>query len=419
MQISNTSSQARSARWSARSTDMRGFDFETDLDALRERALLRRRKVADTQCQPETIVDGKPVLAFCSNDYLGLAAHPQIAHTLAAAALQHGVGSGASHLISGHHRLHEELEERLARFTGLQRALSFSTGYMANLAVITSLAGRGDAVFSDALNHASLIDACRLSRAEIHRYAHRDVASLSEKLAKSNVRRKLVLTDAVFSMDGDLTPLPQLLELCERHDAMLVVDDAHGFGVLGVNGRGSLSHFGLASPVGPISNRIAYMATLGKAAGVAGAFVAGSAGLIEWLLQKGRTYIFTTATPPALAAAQSKAVELIDQSEQRRAHLKALIARFRSGLKLQRWKLMSSETPIQPLVIGENEETLQVAERLMDAGLWIPAIRPPTVPPGSARLRITLSAAHTEAHVDRLVSALQHAEAAVTATAVR
>jgi len=392
---------------------MRDFDFDSGLDALRERALLRRRKVAGSACQPQTVVDGKTVLAFCSNDYLGLAAHSQIAETLAAAALRHGVGSGASHLISGHHQLHETLERDLARFTGLERTLSFSSGYMANQALITSLVGRGDAVFSDALNHASLIDACRLSRAEIHRYPHLDVAALAAQLAQSNAARKLIVTDAVFSMDGDIAPLPQLLELSERHDALLVVDDAHGFGVLGANGRGSLSHFGLASP------RIAYMATLGKAAGVSGAFVGGSAGLIEWLVQKGRTYIFTTAAPPAIAAAQSKALELIEQDEQRRTHLRELIARFRTRLRLRRWSLIESQTPIQPLLIGENDEAVQVADRLMDDGLWVPAIRPPTVPAGTARLRITFSAAHSHAHVEQLVDALQRAEAAATSEAMR
>ncbi|MGD2139253.1 MAG: 8-amino-7-oxononanoate synthase [Burkholderiales bacterium] len=389
------------------SADMRGYDFDSDLDALRQHALLRRRKVADTACQPETVVDGKPVLAFCSNDYLGLAADPQIAGAMADAARDHGVGSGASHLISGHHRLHEQLEAALARFTGMGRSLTFSTGYMANLALVTSLVGRGDAVFSDTLNHASLIDACRLSRAEIHRYPHRDSALLDALLASSDARRKLVVTDAVFSMDGDIAPLPELLAICEQHDALLVIDDAHGFGVLGADGRGSLSHFGLASP------RIVYMATLGKAAGVAGAFVAGSASLIEWLLQKGRTYIFTTAAPPAIAAAQSKAVELIEHGEQRRAHLNALIAQFRKQLVLRRWSLLESRTPIQPLLIEGNEETLEVAARLMDEGLWVPAIRPPTVPANTARLRISFSAAHTEAHVERLVDALQRAETGV------
>ena len=398
---------------------MHEFDFESGLDALRERALLRRRKVASAACQPQTVVDGRPVLAFCSNDYLGLAANSQIAEALAAAALRYGVGSGASHLISGHHQLHETLEGELARFTGLERTLSFSTGYMANLALVTSLVSRGDAVFSDTLNHASLIDACRLSRAEIHRYPHCDLEALAAQLAQSKAARKLIVTDAVYSMDGDIAPLPQLLELSEHHDALLVVDDAHGFGVLGTSGRGSLSHFGLVSPVSNAPSRIAYMATLGKAAGVSGAFIGGSAGLIEWLVQKGRSYIFTTAAPPAIAAAQSKALELIEHDQQRRDHLMDLIARFRSRLQLQRWSLIESQTPIQPLVIGENDETVQVADRLMDEGLWVPAIRPPTVPVGTARLRITFSAAHSHAHVDRLVDALQRAETDTTTEAVR
>ncbi len=402
-------------RWSAAaiapcstpSRDMSSFDFEHELDLLRKQSLIRRRKVADSACGPEVIVDGKPVLAFCSNDYLGLAAAPEIADALSIAARTHGVGSGASHLISGHHRLHEQLETRLAQFSGLARTLTFSTGYMANMAVIAALAGRGDAVFSDALNHASLIDACRLSRAEIHRYPHCDVAALASQIAQSDARRKLVVTDAVFSMDGDIAPLSDLLELCERHDAMLVVDDAHGFGVLGVNGRGTLSHLGIASP------RIVYMGTLGKAAGVAGAFVGGSSNLIEWLLQKGRTYIFTTAAPPPLAAALLKAVDLVEHGNHRRTHLQHIVERFRTRLQTPRWKLFDSQTPIQPLVIGSNDETLRLAEALMNEGLWVPAIRPPTVPAGSARLRITFSAAHTETHVDRLVDALQRAAATV------
>ncbi len=395
---------------------MTAFDFERDLEALRAQGLFRRRKVADSACRPELTVDGKPAIAFCSNDYLGLAAQPEIAAALGDAARRHGTGSGASHLISGHHRLHEALEARLAQFTGTQRALTFSTGYMANLALITSVCGRGDAVFSDQLNHASLIDACRLSRATIHRYAHRDVDALAAQLARSDARRKLVVTDAVFSMDGDIAPLPELLELCERHDAMLVVDDAHGFGVLGANGRGTLSHFGIDLQGAAASRSgtapLAYMATLGKAAGVAGAFVAGSASLIEWLLQKGRTYIFTTAAPPALAAGLIEALRLLEQGDDRRAHLQELIARFRNTLRTRRWVLLDSATAIQPLVIGSNEEALRVADALMAEGLWVPAIRPPTVPAGTARLRLSFSAAHTETQIDRLVAALHRAEAA-------
>jgi len=385
---------------------MTAFDFERDLEDLRSQGLLRRRKVTDSPCSPELTVDGRSVVAFCSNDYLGLAAQPEIAEALASAARQHGVGSGASHLISGHHRLHEALETRLASFIGMERALTFSTGYMANLALITALCGRGDAVFSDQLNHASLIDACRLSRATIHRYPHRNVAALADQLARSDAARKLVVTDAVFSMDGDIAPLPELLSLCEQHDALLIVDDAHGFGVLGDNGRGTLSHFNMAG----LSSRVVCMATLGKAAGVAGAFVAGSDKLIEWLLQKGRTYIFTTAAPPALAASVIKAIDLIEQGDDRRTRLNNLIARFRETLRPRRWRLMDSVTAIQPLVIGSNAEALHVADNLMDQGLWVPAIRPPTVPAGTARLRLSLSAAHTEAHIDRLVSALQRAE---------
>ncbi|NIO41688.1 MAG: 8-amino-7-oxononanoate synthase, partial [Burkholderiales bacterium] len=356
-------------------------------------------------CGPELAVDGKLVVAFCSNDYLGLAAAPETAQALASAAKKFGVGSGASHLISGHHRLHQQLETCLADFTSLARTLAFSTGYMANLAVITALAGKEDAVFSDSLNHASLIDACRLSRATIYKYAHRDIVSLSNLLAHSNAQRKLVVTDAVFSMDGDLAPLPELLELCDTHDAMLVVDDAHGFGVLGDSGRGTLSHFGIKS------SRVIYMATLGKAVGVAGAFVGGEENLIEWLLQKGRTYIFTTASPPALAASTIKAIDLVVRADERRAHLQKLIERFRVQLRPKRWKLLDSQTPIQPLVIGSNSEALAVAEALMNEGLWVPAIRPPTVPNGTARLRLSFSAAHTEAHVDRLTDALERAEA--------
>jgi len=388
---------------------MSAFDFESDIDSLREQTLFRRRRVVESACGPELTVDGEPVLAFCSNDYLGLAAEPAIAEAVAEAARQHGVGSGASHLISGHHSLHEALESRLADFTGMERALSFSTGYLANFALITAIAGRGDAVFSDALNHASLIDACRLSRADVHRHPHKDVRSLASNLARSTARRKLVVTDAVFSMDGDIAPLPEYLALCERHDAMLVVDDAHGFGVLGASGRGTLALLGVSSP------RIAYMATLGKAAGVAGAFVAGSAGMIEWLLQKGRTYIFTTAAPPLLSAGAMKALELIEHGDHRRRHLRRLVARLREGLRPARWSLLDSETAVQPLVIGGNAETLRVADALLAEGVWVPAIRPPTVPAGAARLRISLSAAHTEAHVDRLVEALRRVEAATGA----
>jgi 8-amino-7-oxononanoate synthase len=286
----------------------------------------------------------------------------------------------------------------------MPRALFFSTGYMANLGIITALTEGGGggvaAVFSDALNHASIIDGIRLSGAQKHIYPHADLAVLESLLADSSAPRKLVISDAVFSMDGDLAPLPQLLALCERYDAWLIVDDAHGFGVLGPQGRGSLAQFDLHSP------RLVYVGTLGKAAGIAGAFVAAEQNVIEWLLQRARTYIFTTASPPLLAHALLRSVDLIEQGDVRRAHLQVLIGQLRDGLKLKRWRLLDSMSPIQPLILGENSEALRVAAALLDAGLWVPAIRPPTVPAGSARLRITLSAGHTVEQVQRLIDAL-------------
>ncbi len=374
--------------------------------AKREAAgLLRRRRVADGPQQPQLRVDGAPLLAFCSNDYLGLASHPALVAALQRAAAEHGVGSGASHLISGHHRLHEMLEAELARFVGLPRALLFSTGYLANLGVVDALVGRDDAVFADRLNHASLNDAAVLSRARLHRYAHGDVAALERLLSRSTARRKLVISDAVFSMDGDIAPLPQLLQACERFDAWLLLDDAHGFGVLGAHGRGTLEHFGVHHP------RIVYMATLGKAAGVAGAFVAGDAVLVEYLLQQARTHTYTTAAPPALSAALLAALPLIAEEVWRRDRLQALSGQLREGLTGLRWRLMPSSTPIQPLLVGSGDEALRVSAHLLREGLLVPAIRPPTVPQGTARLRITLSAAHRPEHVARLVDALRAAAA--------
>jgi 8-amino-7-oxononanoate synthase len=283
----------------------------------------------------------------------------------------------------------------------LPAALLFSTGYMANIGVVTALLGRDGAVFADRLNHASLNDAALLSRAKFHRYPHNDLAALDAQLGASPAQQKLVLVDAVFSMDGDLAPLPALLALCERHDAWLLVDDAHGFGVLGQNGRGALSHFGLASP------RIIYMATLGKAAGVAGAVVAGAAEVIDWLVQTARTYIYTTATPPLLSAALLASMDLIEAGDTQRAQLQALIVQLRDGLVDSRWSLMASDTPIQPLLIGSNAATLAASQALLERGMLVAAIRPPTVPVNAARLRITLSAAHTQAEVAGLVAALQ------------
>ena len=364
------------------------------------RGLRRVRRVLASPQRARVTVDGRDYVAFCSNDYLGLAADPRLAAAAREGIDRYGVGGGASHLILGHGTAHHELEEALAQFVRLPRALLFSTGYMANMGVVSALTGRGDAVFADKLNHASLNDAALVSRAAFKRYAHNDLDALARLLATTTARRRLVVTDAVFSMDGDIAPVAALLELCERHDAYLFIDDAHGFGVLGEAGRGTLEHFGITS------DRIIYMATLGKAAGVAGAFVAGDETLIETLIQNARTYIYTTATPPLLAHALLASLQIIAQEEWRRERLRALIAQLRDGLAASPWQLMPSETPIQPLLVGGNDAALALSARLAATGLLVPAIRPPTVPQGTARLRISLSADHEAADVARLVAAL-------------
>jgi len=379
-------------------------EFSNELAALDAQALRRRRRVVDSPCAPELVVDGRPMLAFCSNDYLGLANDPALIAAAQEGAMRYGLGSGASPLVCGHMTPHAALEKRLAGFAGFERALLFSTGYLANLGTVPALVSRGDAVFSDRLNHASLIDAARLSRAELNVYPHCDLSALGAALAASRAKRKLIVTDAVFSMDGDLAPLPELLALAERHKAWLLVDDAHGFGLLGPQGRGSAAHFQLASP------RLIVMGTLGKAAGGAGAFVAGSENAVEWILQKARTYNISTPEPALIAHALLTAIDLIEQGDARRENLAARIAQLRKTLKPKRWTLLPSETAIQPLVIGGNAETMDVAAKLYARGLWVPGIRPPTVPAGSARLRITLSAAHTETQVTRLVEALKELE---------
>ena len=364
------------------------------------RGLRRVRRLLASPQRARVTVDGSDYVAFCSNDYLGLAADPRLAAAAREGIDRYGVGGGASHLILGHGTAHHELEEALAQFVRLPRALLFSTGYMANMGVVSALTGRGDAVFADKLKHASLNDAALVSRAAFKRYAHNDLEALARLLATTTARRRLVVTDAVFSMDGDIAPVAALLELCERHDAYLFIDDAHGFGVLGEAGRGTLEHFGITS------DRIIYMATLGKAAGVAGAFVAGDETLIETLIQNARTYIYTTATPPLLAHALLASLQIIAQEEWRRERLRALIAQLRDGLAASSWQLMPSETPIQPLLAGGNDAALALSARLAATGLLVPAIRPPTVPQGTARLRISLSADHEAADVARLVAAL-------------
>lgn len=383
-------------------------EFPARIAALDAAHLRRRRRAVVPAGGAHLLVDGEPMLAFCSNDYLGLAGHPALADAACAGAREFGVGSGGSPLVSGHSAANAALETDLARFVGLPRALYFYAGYATNIGIVPALVGDGDAVFSDALNHACLIDGARLSRAHIHRYPHADLAALDAALASSPARRKLVITDAVFSMDGDVADIAALLALCERHDALLLLDDAHGFGVLGPQGRGALAEAGLVGP--QAARRVLYMATLGKAAGVAGAFVAGDDALVEWLLQKTRSYTFATAAPPLLARALQASLALIEAEDWRREHLARLVQRLRSGLapvlRGTHWQLGASRTAVQALVIGANDEALAAMEGLRQRGLWVPAIRPPTVPEGTARLRIALSAAHTEADVDRLVQAL-------------
>ena len=388
-------------------------DIDRKLDALAAHSLVRKRRVTDGVCAPRQIVDGRELLAFCSNDYLGLASHPLVIEALRAGATLYGAGSGASHLVSGHGRAHHVLEERLAEWLAPHleqaRALTLCTGYMANLAILTALGLDADAmIFSEELNHASLIDGARLAKAGVTVYPHGDVDALEAQLKASSAATKIVVTDSVFSMDGNLAPLPALLAVCERHGAWLVVDDAHGFGVLGTNGRGALEHFGLRSP------NLVYMGTLGKAAGVGGAFVAAHASVIELLVQRARPYIYTTACPPALAHALLASLDIIGgaEGESRRAHLAGLVRQLRESLDFQRWKLAASTTAIQPVIIGSNDAALRASATLHEQGLWVPAIRPPTVAPGTARLRVTLSAAHGIDDVAQLAQALNRLEKA-------
>jgi len=365
------------------------------------------------------LIDGQQRLSFGSNDYLGLSQHPALMAAAHDAIDRYGVGATASPLVCGHSPAHEALEAELAAMVGLPRALYFYAGYAANVGAIPALVGRGDAVFSDALNHACLIDGIRLSRGELNVYPHGDLVALAQALQASTAQRKLVVTDAVFSMDGNVVDVPALLDLCERHDAWLMIDDAHGFGVLGAHGEGTLSHQGIAGREGIAPawqgclDRLVYMATLGKAAGVAGAFIAGNPAMVEWVMQKARTYMFATAAPAVVAESLRAALRVMQDEPQRRAHLQTLRQRLRDGVEAARlpWTLMPSETAIQPLVIGSNAEAMQVMAALDAQGVWVPAIRPPTVPEGTARLRISLSAAHTVDHIDRLVAALAQAAA--------
>jgi 8-amino-7-oxononanoate synthase len=366
----------------------------------REQHLYRQRKVITSPQGPVVHVDGRPLISFCSNDYLGLANHPQVIKALQQGAERYGVGSGASHLISGHSEAHHTLEQELAEFVKRPRALLFSTGFMANLGIITALFGKDDAIFEDRLNHASLIDAGLYSGARVQRYLHADPHSLQNYLAKIPATQKLIVTDGVFSMDGDIAPLPDLVKLAAEHNAWLMIDDAHGFGVLGEAGRGSVEHFGLNDSI-PV-----YMATLGKALGTFGAFVAGSEELIETLIQLARSYVYTTALPPAVAEATRASLTLVQQEPWRRDKLRSLISRFRQGAQQLGLALMDSVTPIQPLLVGDSQTALRHSDALLDKGFLISAVRPPTIPQGSARLRITFSASHEEQQIDQLLEAL-------------
>jgi 8-amino-7-oxononanoate synthase len=382
-------------------------DFKQELAELAKHSLARTRRVVAGAQGPVLEVDGRACLSFCSNDYLGLANHPEIVAACVTAAGEYGVGAAASALLCGHSAAHEQLERELAAFSGLPRALYFSNGYMANIGIVGALVGAGDAVFLDRLSHASLIDGARLCGAELRVFPHNDTARLEQVLARSKHACKLVVTEAVFSMDGDLAPLAELAALCARHGAWLLVDDAHGFGVLGPQGRGSLAHVGLQAP------HVLYMGTLGKAAGVAGAFAAGDAGLVEWIMQRARTYMFTTANPPLLAAAASASLAIVARDEWRRARLRELAALLRQGLQGLPWPLLPSASAIQPLIVGDNAAARALAQVLRERGIWAPAICPPTVPKGTARLRISLSALHTREHVERLIAALRDAAAAL------
>lgn len=377
-------------------------ELSAELNNRKQQFLYRQRRTLETPQKPLVEVDGREYLAFCSNDYLGLANHPEVIRSFQNAANIYGVGGGASHLVNGHSKAHHDLEEALAEFTGRPRALLFSTGYMANLGAVNALLDKQDAVFEDRINHASLLDAGLLSGARFQRYLHNDVESLDKRLGKTEARRKLVVTDGVFSMDGDLADLPAISSVCEKHRAWLMVDDAHGFGCLGKNGGGCAELFDMSTDQLQV-----LVGTLGKGFGTAGAFVAGSEELVETLIQHARTYIYTTSMPPAVAAATLTSLKILQTENWRREKLETLIKQFRTGCEQIGLQLMDSPTPIQPILIGESDKALEMSQGLEQEGIFISAIRPPTVPQGSARLRVTLSAAHDEEQVNTLLNKLE------------
>jgi 8-amino-7-oxononanoate synthase len=375
--------------------------LQAQLNLRREEHLYRTRLNVASGCSSTLSVEGRSLINFCSNDYLGLASHPDISLALKQAADLYGTGSGASHLVSGHSVVHQKLEEQLAQYTGRPRALLFSTGYMANMGVINALVGRRDLVLQDQLNHASLLDGGRLSQADFKRYKHVDMASLEQRLEQSSAERKLIVSDGVFSMDGNLAPLSEISTLAEKHNAWLMVDDAHGVGVLGPQGGGLVEQLGMNLKQVPV-----LVGTLGKSFGTFGAFVAGSEALIETLIQFSRSYIYTTALPPAVAAATLASLKIVRQESWRRDKLVQLVTRFRRGAEQIGLQLGASNTPIQPVLINNDAKVMQVGQSLRDAGFLVGAIRPPTVPVGTGRLRITFSADHSEEQVDQLVAAL-------------
>lgn len=376
-------------------------DLKIDLKERKRKHLYRWRRIVDGPQQPEMVIDGRKVVSFCSNDYLGLANDPEVKFAFINGIKKYGSGSGSAHLVNGHFTVHHALEEELAEFTGHARALLFTTGYMANLGIAQALVGKGDSIFQDRLNHASLIDGGLLSGAKLKRYAHNNPFDLEHKLDISKNGEKLILTDSVFSMDGDIADLPHLTRLSKQNDAWLMVDDAHGFGVLGKNGKGAFEHFELSIDSSPV-----YMATFGKALGTSGAFIAGSEVMIETIIQKARTYIYTTATPPSIAEATRASLNLIKNNSSFRDKLYDNIAYFKKCCEQTGLQLNKSQTAIQPLIIGNEEKTLIISENLFEQGILVSAIRPPTVPVGTSRLRITLSAAHSHHQIDKLVSVL-------------
>ena len=371
------------------------------LQQQRQNHLYRRPRLTESAQQPLMTIDGKQLLTFCSNDYLGLANHPKLIEAFTSAAKRYGVGSGSAHLINGHNVEHQLLEEELATFTGRQRALLFSTGYMANLGAIAALSEKGETIYQDRLNHASLIDAGRLSDATMWRYAHNDIDNLNKRLGRHSESCSMIITDGVFSMDGDAAKLSELAVVAEQNQSWLMVDDAHGFGVLGESGAGLVEEQQLSSDQVPL-----LMATLGKAAGTAGAFVAGDQDVIEYLIQSARTYMFTTAMPPAVAAAGRMSLKLIQEEPWRRVQLQQNIKQFKQGAASLKIAVMPSDTAIQPIMIGSSDLAIKCSEKLLSRGILVTAIRPPTVPKNEARLRITLSAAHTSLQIERLLEAL-------------